>query len=133
MKPVEALEAAYRRFLDGSAQDLLALLSDDVVYHLPGLHLGGGTLDGRQEMFERMVSAARSCSAPPRVELLSVASAGNLVVTVERFQAETDGGSLDQHAGVVWRFAAGRCVEIWSHFEDQPACDAFWRGVATTV
>ncbi len=23
--------------------------------------------------------------------------------------------------------AADRCVEIWSHLEDQLACDAFWR------
>ena len=130
MKPAELLEAAYRRFLQGNPGDLFALLADDVAYHLPGLHLGGGTLRGRSSLFERLASAANECSAPPQVELLNVVSAGDFVVTVERFQAVASSGVLDQQACVVWRFVAGRCAEIWSHFEDQPACDEFWRAAA---
>ena len=52
------------RFLEGRPGDLIELLADDVSYHLPGLHLGGG-----------------------------------------------------------------RCIEVWSHFEDQAGCDEFWRGI----
>ena len=125
-------EPAYRSFLDGSPSELLELLDDHVVYHLPGLHLGGGTLRGRDAVLERMTAAAQACVFPPRVELLSVVSEGALVVTLERFRAESPTASMDQHVCVVWRFADRRCAEIWAHFENQPACDSFWQGVAVS-
>ncbi len=64
------------------------------------------------------------------MELLRVVSVGDLIVTLERFRAEVPGATLDQHACVIWRFAGEYCAEIWSHFEDQPGCDEFWRKVA---
>ena len=127
---VELLEPAYRSFLDGSPSGLLEILDDHAVYHLPGLHLGGGTLCGRNALLERLTAAAQACASPPRIELLSVVSEGALVVTLERFRAESPTDSLDQHVCVVWRFVGRRCAEIWAHFENQPACDAFWQGVA---
>ena len=87
------LEAAYRQFLRGRPDDLVQLFADDVAYHLPGLHLGGGTLRGRHSVLERLMWAAETCSAPPQVELLRAISAGNLVVTLERFHAEVGGRS----------------------------------------
>ena len=121
------LETAYRRFLEGEPADLLDLLGGDVVYHLPGRHLGGGCLRGRDALLEVLSRAARACDGPPRVRVLGAGQAGELVVTFEQFRATSRHGVLDQHACVVWRFSLGRCVEIWTHFEDQDACDAFWR------
>lgn len=86
-------------------------------------------LRGADALLERMAGAARGLVSPPRVEIQSVVSAGELIVTLERFRACSPAGSLDQHVCVVWRCAAERCVEIWAHFENQPACDAFWRGI----
>jgi len=130
-KPLgELLESAYRSFLNGSPRELLALFHDEVAYHLPGFHLGGGTLRGRNALLERLAAAAQACTSPPRIDLLSVLSRDAWVVTFERFRAESPTTSVDQRVCVVWRFVGERCVEIWAHFEDQPACDAFWQGVA---
>ena len=126
---VKRLRAAYDRFLGGDPAPLIELLSDQVVYHLPGQHLGGGTVQGRAALFERMSRASAMCTEPPSAELLGAANAGDLVVTLERIHAKAADRLLDQYACVVWRFSQGQCVEIWSHFEDQLACDAFWSGM----
>lgn len=120
------LRDVYTRFAAGDVGPMLAFLAEDVVYHLPGRHLGGGTLRGRDAMLGRMAEAAATCEAPPRIELLAVAGTDGFVTSYERFVARRRGRVLDQEVCVVWRIADDRCVEIWSHFGDQDACDAFW-------
>ena len=125
----ERVARVYERFAAGDAQAMLELLHEDVVYHLPGRHLGGGTLHGRQALFERIGKAAAVCDEPPRIVLLHVGAAGPLVVSLERLIARRGARVLDQTVCVVWRIMDGRCVEVWSHLADQRACDGFWEGV----
>jgi ketosteroid isomerase-like protein len=120
-----AFSEAYTRFLTGDPAALIDLLDADVVYHLPGRHLGGGTLGGREELLGRLAAAGGWCDEV-RVELLAVATAGVFVVTIERMHAGRGDRVLDQDVSVVWRFAGARCAEIWSAFADQRACDEFW-------
>jgi ketosteroid isomerase-like protein len=120
---------AYRRFLDGDPGTLLALLDGDVVYRLPGRHLGGGVLRGREALLGRLAEAARWCDRV-RVELQRVVAAGAFVVTIERVRFASGGRVLDQDACVVWRFVESRCAEVTTIFADQAACDAFWEGFA---
>jgi len=124
----EGLRGAYERFIAGDPSAMVDLLADDVVYHLPGGHLGGGRVDGRAALFARLAAAARWCDAPPEIELLETSGAGDFVVTVERFRVRRGALRLDQTVCVVWRMRAARCVELWAHFADQAACDRFWRG-----
>jgi ketosteroid isomerase-like protein len=122
------LEDAYAAFVRGEPASLLALLDASAVYPLPGAHLGGGRLEGRDAIMRRLVAAAQACDAPPEVELLGASGDDAVVVTAERFRASRRGTSLDQRVDVTWRFERGRCVDIRAHFEDQRACDAFWNG-----
>ncbi|HXJ33011.1 MAG TPA: HAD-IA family hydrolase [Candidatus Eisenbacteria bacterium] len=124
---VVRLRDAYQAFAAGDRRSLGDLLSDDVVYHLPGRHLGGGTLRGRSEVFERTARAALSCDGPPAVRLRNVVGSGEHVLSIERFAARRRGRSVDQEVCVVWRMAGERCVEIWSAFSDQASCDRFWQ------
>lgn len=119
--------AAYTRFLAGETASLIGLLADDVVYHLPGGHLGGGTLRGRDAMLRRLADAGGWCEQI-EVDVLAVAAAGVFVVTIERMRARREAHVLDQDVSVVWRFVESRCVEIRSTFADQAACDEFWHG-----
>jgi ketosteroid isomerase-like protein len=120
------LRHVYQSFFAGDVGPMRDFLSAAVVYHLPGRHLGGGTLHGRDAVFRRTMEAAQECDEPPRMQLLEVAAAGNFVVSIERFTARRAGRTLDQAVSVVWRIEDDRCVEMWSHFADQEACDAFW-------
>lgn len=116
---------AYARFLAGEPAQLIGMLAADVVYHLPGRHLGGGALRGRDALLRRLADAAGWCEHV-RVELLAVASAGDFVVTIERMQARREAKEIDQDVCVVWRFVASQCVEMRATFADQAACDDFW-------
>jgi ketosteroid isomerase-like protein len=120
------LRYVYARFAVGDPEPMAAFLADDVVYHLPGKHLGGGKLCGRDEVFARSARAAAECEAPPRVELVDVVACDDLLVTFERFTARRRGRRLEQQVCVVWRVAGAQCVEMWSHFADQAECDRFW-------
>ncbi len=122
-----ALRRIYESFASGDPRPMAEFLADDVIYHLPGKHLGGGTLRGRVEVLERAAKGALDCDSPPRIDLVSVIAGHEFAVSVERFTARRRGRTLDQEACVVWRLAEGRCVEVWSHFSDQSACDLFWQ------
>ncbi len=121
-----ALGNAYRRFLAGDPAPLLATLAEDVVYHLPGHHLGGGVLRGRTAVIDRLAAAAAWCAAPPHATLLEVVGTGPFVLTREHVVLIRGDTRLEQHAAVLWRFAHDRCVELRTVFDDQPTVDRFW-------
>jgi ketosteroid isomerase-like protein len=118
----------YQRFLRGEPAPLVEFLAPAAVYHLPGHHLGGGWLNGREAILARMVSALRACDVAPTVRVLGARGDPSAVVTTEQYAARRGSSRLDQQVRVVWRLEQGRCVELWAHFEDQDACDAFWEG-----
>jgi beta-phosphoglucomutase-like phosphatase (HAD superfamily)/ketosteroid isomerase-like protein len=120
---------AYGRFLAGEPEALARVLARDVVYHLPGRHLGGGSLRGRDAVFARTADAVAACETPPGIALVHAVGAGDLVLTVERFAARRGGRTLEDDVCVVWRFDGGRCLELWSKFAAQAACDRFWQGM----
>jgi ketosteroid isomerase-like protein len=126
--PAARLRTVYQSFFAGDVGPMRDFLSEAVVYHLPGRHLGGGTLRGRDAVFRRTMEAAQTCDEPPRMQLLEVTAAGNFVVSIERCRARRAGRTLDQTVCVVWRVEDERCIEMWAHFADQAACDAFWSG-----
>ena len=128
MTTVERLRDAYRRFARGDAAGIFDLLDAGATYHLPGRHMGGGTLVGRDAIFRRLAQAGRWCTAAPEIDLLGVTGGGSFVTSVEYFRARRDPTRLDQIVAVVWRFEGERCVELWAHFARQAACDAFWCG-----
>ena len=117
---------AYTLWFSGTPAPLLQMMADDVVYHLPGKHLGGGDLHGRDAIIARARSQASSFDEPARTEILDVIANDEFVVSFERFRAVRHGNALDQVICGVWRLQDGRVAELWTHFEDQATCDAFW-------
>ena len=92
------------------------MLSPDLIYHLPGRHMGGGTLRGLTALMARVIAVVKELDAPPKSQLLSVAGHAPFVFTVERFEARHGEASLDQLVCGVWRFESDLCSEAWSHF-----------------
>jgi hypothetical protein len=57
-----------------------------------------------------------------------VVATGAFAINVQRVAARgPDGRALDTVLTEVWRLRGGPCVELWDHFEDLAAWDAFWR------
>jgi ketosteroid isomerase-like protein len=121
------VRVAYEAFASGDGHPLAELLADEVVYHLPGKHLGGGTLRGRADVFRRISDAASVLDVQPTIRLQNVVGFGEWVLSIERFTARRRGHVLDQEVCVMWRIVDARCVEMWARFSDQASCDRFWR------
>jgi hypothetical protein len=105
------------------------MLSPDMTYHLLGRHMGGGTLHGLAALMARLGAAVEALDGPPKSDLLSVYGYAPFAFTGERFQGRRADTSLDQTVCTIWRFEHDLCVEVWSHFADQEACDRFLQGV----
>ena len=115
----------YTKWFAGVASPMLQFLSDDVVFHLPGRHLGGGVARGIDDLMRRAREHMVVFDEAPYNEVVSVVADDVFGVTLERFRAKRRGGTLDQTICGVWRIEGGRAIELWSHFEDQAAYDAF--------
>lgn len=116
----------YTRWFEGVVSPMIALLAEDVVYHLPGLHQGGGNIHGVEGLLAHGRKYGATYDGPPRSEILDVVADDHWVITTERHRARRNGFTIDQAVCGVWRIEGGRAVELWSHFEDQAACDALW-------
>ncbi len=58
----------------------------------------------------------------------NVVATDDFAINVQRITAtRPDGRVLDTRLTEVWRFQGGVCVELWDHFLDLDAWDAFWR------
>src|SRR6476659_5981773 len=112
---------AYTQWFGCIASPLMQLLSEDVVYHLPGRHLGGGDLEGREAILARLLQYAASFDEPSRSDVLHVVANDDFAVSFERFRARRRGRTLDQAICVIWRLRDDRATELWAHFEDQDA------------
>jgi uncharacterized protein len=107
----------YTRWFEGVASPMLALLAEDVVYHLPGRHLGGGDIHGGEELLARGREYDSTYDTPPRSEILDVVTDDHWAITTERHRSRRLGHTIDQAVCGVWRIEGGRAVELWSHFE----------------
>lgn len=116
----------YTRWFEGAASPMMRLLAEDMVYHLPGRHLGGGDVHGVDELLRLGREYGGSYDEAPHSEILDVVADDQWVISMERHVAKRHGRMLDQVICGVWRIEGGRAVELWAHFEDQAACDAFW-------
>jgi len=140
-KPLDAVSAdaapsrvriAYEQFLRGEPSTFIEMLDPGAVYHLPGGHMGGGRLQGREAIFGRVAAALQAYDASPTVRVLAARGDDSVVLTSERYTGRRGIRRLDQQVCVVWRLEHDRCVELWAHFESQDACDAFWAGWRAT-
>lgn len=127
-KTLGLFAAAYARFTAGDPTEMMQFLADDVLYHLPGKHLGGGIVRGKSALLTRIAKTASWFNRPPKVTLLKTFAAEEFIATVEHLLAQHRSIELDQTVLVVWRMHEDKCVEIWSHFSDQDFCDQFWSG-----
>jgi len=128
---MDEFQRAYGLWLRGDLAELSAMLSLTIICHLPGKHMGVRHAP-RNARADDAGEGGRRSTRQVRLNLSFSASLGTTRSRsrCKRFQACHADNSLDQIVCGIWRFESDLCVEVWSHFADQDACDQFWRGVA---
>jgi len=117
---------AYTRWFEGVVSPMMKLLSEDVVYHLPGKHMGGGDVHGHAGLLGLGRERPIAYDEQPHSEILDVVANERFAISYEHHVAKRKGQTMDQVICSVWRIGQdGRVAELWAHFEDQDAVDAF--------
>lgn len=122
---VRKLAAAYER-ADIGAID--ALLSDDVVFHVPGDHPLSGTYAGKTEVFGYLGQvAATSQSADGGFDVHAVMGDDDHAVALVTGTIEHNGVRFIWPTVHVFHVRDGKVTEFWEASLDQHAEDEFWR------
>ena len=122
-------ETVRRLYAATNAGDLAAVescLAPDGVWHLPGRHAAAGEHRGLPAVFEAFGKLAAMSGQTLRTELLDVAAGETFVVAVQRATADYQGRHLDVTGCQLMKLEAGRIAEVWGHYSDQYALDAFF-------
>ena len=118
-----AYEAADIAVIDG-------LLSDDVVFHVPGQHPLSGTYSGKAAVFGYLGKvAATSQSSDGGFEVHAVMGDDAHAVALVTGTIEHDSVRFVRPTVHVFHICDGHVTEFWEASLDQHAEDAFWRRV----
>ncbi len=106
---------------------MFAVQAPDMLAHIPGTSPIAGEWRSREalgaavrSLGERVVESSLHISP-------HVVATDHFAINVQRVTAaRPDGRELDTVLTEVWRFQDGVCVELWDHFQDLDAWDAFW-------
>ena len=119
-----------KEVFDGNRNDpapLYEIHAEDVVLHAPGTSPLGGGVRGRANVFARLQQMAELSNGTFEAVSTSLSGNGDFVSLLHQVTATRGDKQLNQTLAELWRFEDNRCVEVWAHFSDQQAWDAFWR------
>lgn len=110
----------------GSADELGDLLSDDVVWHVPGGSAIAGEHRGVESVLAYVDARRRIMDNTFRVTVHGAAVIAGRVVQLAGGHAVRDGAEVTWETVGVFRVEAGRIAECWLIPFDQPAFDRIW-------
>lgn len=116
----------FEAFATGDMETLMALWTDDVVWHSPGRSPLAGDYSGAQELMGLFAQVFERSGGTYRNELLGISADDSIGFALATGKAERDGKSLDSPAVWVFRFQGQKVAEIWFHPYDLYASDEFW-------
>ncbi len=120
---LEAVRRAFEGIGSGDWDAVRAVVSEDVVWHIPGDSKIAGDAVGIEAWAAKLQNLFTSGL---NVELLNVMGAGDQVITVQRNSAATTGGELDILVLNLFTLADGKLSRMQTFPGDQYALDAFW-------
>jgi RNA 2',3'-cyclic 3'-phosphodiesterase len=115
-----------RMYAGGGAEGVAALLSEDVVWHVPGLSAIAGDHRGRDGVLAYMDLRRRMMDYSFSVTVHGAALIAGRVVQLAGGRAVRDGRELEWETLGVLRVVAGRIAECWLIPFDQAAFDRIW-------
>jgi ketosteroid isomerase-like protein len=104
---------------------LREVLAEDMTAHVPGQGPSSGQWD-RDEWLGCLSRLAAARGEQVTITPTYVAGNNDMVMLFNKVTAQRNGRQHVQIVAETWRFAGGRCVEVWDHFTDENAWNEFW-------
>jgi 2'-5' RNA ligase len=119
-------EAQARAYAGGELEPLRELLSEDVVWHVPGRSLIAGEHRGVDDLLDYFDRRRQLTDASFRVTVHGAAPIGDRVVQLADWRATRGGRERHWQTVGVFRVADGRIAECWLVPFDLRAFDEIW-------
>jgi ketosteroid isomerase-like protein len=117
---------AYAAFAVGDVPSVLAVLADDITWHVPGRSPLSGDYRGHAGVLEFFGRCMERSGGTLRVAVDEILADGERVVALTTVSAERGGRAWASPEVHAWRVVGGRAVEFIEYQGDQQAEDEFW-------
>jgi ketosteroid isomerase-like protein len=122
------------RFYAGGDQDpVSAMLTDDVIWHVPGHSTLAGDHRGRDEVLRYFARRRELANATFRIDVRGVLADDERGVILAGGQVEHRGETSAWGTVGIFRIAEGRIAECWVLPHDQAAFDEIWSDLTPAV
>jgi len=130
---VERMRRAYEAFMKGDAETIRELLTDDLVWHVPGRHRFSGDHNKAEVMalFEEIIPEFNEAGDPVvstfDIEAEDIVADDRWAFVRAHWNHTRDGKRFDQRGVEVFRLTPdGRIAEFWAFMRDTAAFDEFF-------
>ncbi|MGW4801981.1 nuclear transport factor 2 family protein [Nonomuraea sp. MG754425] len=123
---ITVVSGFYDALAKGDLDNLQGLLTEDVVFHVPGRGPMARDYRGKQEVLGYLGRLAQSTTGTLRLDPDDYLVGGDRVAAVLRIQGERDGRTLDDHGVQLFRIDDGKIGERSSFPHDPYSVDEFF-------
>ncbi len=122
----DTIRRGYKAFGEGDMETLGSLYTTDVVQRQGGNNQTSGEYKGVDDVMGLYGKLSELSGGTFAVDLNSVNTQGDTVVTVHHAKAERDGKKLDVDESIEFSFSGDKISLLDLSSPDQAALDAFW-------
>ncbi len=122
----ENLRKSYEAFGRGDIDAAMALLVDDIQWHVPGRSPVSGDFSGKEEVIGFFMKLMDLSGGTFLVDVHDVIANDEHALGLVKLSAKRDGKSLNLNDVHVWHVRDGKFSEFWGHPGDLYAFDDFW-------
>ena len=122
----DIIRRGYQAFGEGDMEHLRSMFTPDVVQRMPGNNQLSGEYKGVDNVLGLYGREFELSGGTFSVELKSVKTDGDKVVSVHRAKAEREGKTLEADESIEFTFSGDKVSRLDLTFADQAGEDAFW-------
>ena len=122
----DIIRRGYKAFGEGDMETLGSLYTTDVVQHQAGSNQTSGEYKGVANVLGLYGQLSDLSGGTFAVDLKSVKTDGDKVVTVHHTKGEREGRTLDADESIEFTFSGDKISRLDLTYLDEPAADAFW-------
>jgi ketosteroid isomerase-like protein len=120
------LRKGYDAFIKGDIDTVMTLLTDDILWHVPGRNPLSDDYSGKEEVGGFFGKLMELSNGTFQVEVHDVLANDEHAVGLVKLSAERDGKTLQSNDVHVWHVRDGKFSEFWAQPSDQYEFDEFW-------
>lgn len=123
---VDIVRRGYEAFSKGDMDTLATLMSEDVIWHVPGSNPLSGDKKGRDDTFAYFGQLMERSGGTLKIDLHDIVGGDEHVVGLHHDSAEREGKTLDSNEILIFHVSNGQIVEAWEQYPDLAEFDKFW-------